>query len=36
MRFILWSLVALGVIVTIGDYIKPVLVRPSQFNSDVL
>jgi hypothetical protein len=36
MRIILWSLVALGVIVTIGDYIKSVPVRPSQIYSDVL
>jgi hypothetical protein len=36
MRIILWALVALGVIVTIGDYIKPVPVRPSQIYSDVL
>jgi len=36
MRIILWSLVALGVIVTIGDYIKSVPVRPSQLYSDVL
>ena len=36
MRIILWSLIALGVVVTIGDYIKPVPVRPSQFYSDIL
>lgn len=36
MRIILWALVALGVIVTIGDYIKPVPIRPSQLYSDVL
>jgi hypothetical protein len=36
MRIILWSLIALGVMVTIGDYIKPVPVRPSQIYSDVL
>ena len=36
MRIILWALVAVGVIVTIGDYIKPVPVRPSQFYSDIL
>ena len=36
MRIILWALVALGIIVTIGDYIKPVPVRPSQLYSDVL
>ena len=36
MRIILWALVALGIIVTIGDYIKPVPVRPSQFYSDIL
>jgi hypothetical protein len=36
MRIILWALVALGIVVTIGDYIKPVPVRPSQFYSDIL
>jgi hypothetical protein len=36
MRIILWALVVLGVIVTIGDYIKPVPIRPSQLYSDVL
>jgi hypothetical protein len=36
MRIILWALVALGVIVTIGDYIKPVPVRAPQFYSDIL
>jgi hypothetical protein len=36
MRIILWALVALGVIVTIGDYIKLVPVRPSQIYSDIL
>jgi hypothetical protein len=36
MRIILWALVALGIVVTIGDYIKPVPVRPSQLYSDVL
>ena len=36
MRIILWALVGLGVVVTIGDYIKPVPVRPSQLYSDVL
>jgi hypothetical protein len=36
MRIILWGLVVLGVIVTIGDYIKTIPVRPSQIYSDVL
>jgi hypothetical protein len=36
MRIILWTLVVLGIIVTIGDYIKSVPVRPSQFYSDIL
>jgi hypothetical protein len=36
MRIILWALVGLGIVVTIGDYIKPVPVRPSQLYSDVL
>lgn len=36
MRIILSSLIVLGVLVTIGDYIKPIPVRPSQIYSDVL
>jgi hypothetical protein len=36
MPIILWGLVVLGVIVTIGDYIKTIPVRPSQIYSDVL
>lgn len=36
MRIILWALIALGLVVTIGDYIKPVPIRLSQIYSDVL